>query len=294
MTKIIRPNEAPSRIILPDRQLDKNRLRLAEATGIPNQMWTDEAVTWIMSWSPEPIYWKNRLMIAMTLGELGYSAFWQRLTTLKHLGWHLDQSLVVTNSGQYISDSHNKVAQMVLDRDDWDYLVWLEHDHEFPPNMLEIMSEYTDPIVSGLYFNRDINDPQPVAYKWNSDRTAIRRLLPFEMGEILEEGKRGLYDCDVVPMGCIAIRRDVLEQWPEELPIWHAPSSAHKFSSSMSDDVWFCRQAQDQGWPIKIDSRIIAKHYTMVPFDERFYLSWFNQMRREGKTEQVEEAYIQV
>ena len=57
----------------------------------------------------------------------------------------------------------------------------------------------------------------------------------------------------------------------------------------MSDDVWFCRHAQEQGYPIKVDSRIIAKHWGFVGIDQRMYISWFNAMKREGKTGPVED-----
>ena len=121
---------------------------------------------------------------------------------------------------------------------------------------------------------------------WNTGSTAIGRLQPFQMAPILEN--RGLYEVDVVPMGCTAIRRDVFENWPKDLPFYSAPTSP-KNGKVMSDDVFFCRHAQDQGYKIKVDSRIIAKHHALVGVDDRFYVSWIKQMRKEGKTEPAEE-----
>lgn len=264
----------------------KNRAFLAEKTGIPEALWSDKAVRFVMAHAPEPLTWRNRIMIAIPLGELGYQRFWQMLMgQLRHLGWHMDQSLVVSNSGQYLPGSHNKIIAQALKRDDWDYMLFLEHDHEFPANLLELVGEYTEPIVGGLYFNRVPEDPQPVVYRWNPDRTAIRRLQPWEMYKLFDE--RRLHEVDVVPMGCTAVRRDVLETWPEEVPWFHAPGANARDTDQMSDDVWFCRHAQDFGWRIYCDSRVIAKHYGLVAFDERYYIAWVNREKDLGRTKVV-------
>jgi hypothetical protein len=236
---------------------------------------------------PEPITWKNRIMICSPIGELGYSFFWQLLIgQVKHIGWHIDNSLVMTNSGQYLQDNHNTMVTAALEVPGWNYILFLEHDHSFPTNLLELVSEYTDPVVGSLYFNRVVEDPQPVVYKWNPTRTAIGRLQPYQMAPILE--KPGLYEVDVVPMGCTAVRRDVFENWPKDLPWFSSPTSA-KNGKAMSDDVFFCRQAQEQGYAIKVDSRIIPKHWGLIGIDQRMYLSWFHQMQKEGKTAPVKD-----
>lgn len=292
-SKIILPKGSESSVALVDDKTPKNRAWLAEQTRIPEHFWSDEAVRFVMAHTPEPMLWPNRIMIAIPLGELGYSRFWQMLMAqVKHLGWHMDQSLIVSNSGQYLPGAHNKMIAECLKRDDWDYMLWLEHDHEFPSNLLELVGHYTDPIVGGLYFNRVPEDPQPVVYNWNADRTAIRRLQPYEMYKLLE--KPGLHTVDVVPMGCTAVRRDVLETWPNELPWFHAPGGQRRDTDQMSDDVWFCRQAQELGWPIKVDSRIIAKHYGLVAFDAGYYIAWVNKLKADGKTSPIGEDHIAI
>src|SRR5207237_7535101 len=95
-------------------------------------------------------------------------------------------------------------------------------------------------------------------------------------------------EVDVVPMGCTAIRRDVFENWPKDTAWFSAPTSPAN-GKQMSDDVWFCRHAQEQGYPIKVDTRIIAKHWGFVGIDQRMYISWFQATKREGKTGPVED-----
>jgi hypothetical protein len=266
-------------------RLDRNRRWLVEQTGIRESYWTDKAVRQVAQVMPEPMTWKNRIMICCPIGELGYSFFWQMLTgQVKHIGWHIDNSLLMTNSGQYLQDNHNTMVTAALQIPGWNYILFMEHDHTFPTNTLELVGEYSDPIVGALYFNRVAEDPQPVVYKWNPTRTAIGRLQPYQMAPILE--KKGLYEVDVVPMGCTAIRRDVFENWPKDLAWFASPTSATN-GKAMSDDVYFCRHAQDQGYPIKVDSRIIPKHWGLIGIDERMYVSWFRQMQKEGKTAPV-------
>jgi len=284
------PKKKPSKIVTSkqDSDLIKSRKWLAEQTGIDEVRWTDSAVKQMQQLTPAPVTWKNRVMICAPLAELGYTFFWQMLVgQVRHVGWHIDNSLLMTNSGQYLPDAHNSMVKACLEIPGWNYLLWMEHDHSYPSNLLELIGEeYTDPVISGLYFNRVIEDPQPVIYNWNPQRTAIGRLQPYQMAPILE--KRGLYEVDVVPMGCTAIRRDVFENWPKDIPFYAAPTSP-KNGRVMSDDVWFCRHAQDQGYKIKVDSRIIAKHYSLVGVDDRFYVSWIKQLRKEGNTGPREE-----
>jgi hypothetical protein len=284
------PEEGPKRVIFTAEelsQLDRNRKWLAEQTGIEASRWTDSAVRQMAQVTPAPLLWKNRLMIMSPLAELGYSFFWQMLTgAVKYIGWHIDNSLFMTNSGQFLPDAHNTMIKAALEIPGWTHGVFLEHDHTFPSNMLEIMSEYDDPIVSGLYFNRMVESPEPVVYYWNSTRTAIARLQPFQMAPILE--KRGIYTVDVVPVGCICIRRDVFENWPKDIPWFAAPTSPAN-GKQMSDDVFFCRHAQEQGYEIKVDTRIIPKHWGPLGVDERHYVAWVKAMRKEGKTEAVPE-----
>lgn len=268
-------------------QLNKNRRWLADQSGIGYERWSDEAVRNLAQVVPAPMLWKNRIMICVPLAELGYSFFWQMLTgAVKYIGWHIDNSLFMTNSGQFLPDAHNTMVKMALEIPGWNYLLFLEHDHSFSSDMLERVGEYTDPIVNGLYFNRMVEDPEPVIYYWNSTRTAIGRLQPFQMAPILE--KRGIYTVDVVPMGCTAIRRDVFENWPKDIPYFAAPTSPAN-GKQMSDDVFFCRHAQEQGYEVKVDTRIECKHWGLVGIDSRFYTSWVRAMRKEGKTETVKE-----
>lgn len=231
-----------------------------------------------------PATWANRTMVCIPTGELAYTAFWRRLLTLKHLGWHIDNDLLmVYDTPAYVQDSHNKLVEAALKVPGWTRLLWLEHDHFFPVDLLQHMASYEEPIVGGMYFSRSVENPSPVVYEWaDEERTKLAPYQPWQIGDMLREP--GLHKVDVVPMGCTSIRRDVLEGWPEEIPWYSVATAQRKTGGIMGDDVWFCRHSQDQGYDIFVDSRLQIDHLTLVPYNLSVYNAWVGKMKREGKT----------
>ena len=47
-------------------------------------------------------------------------------------------------------------------------------------------------------------------------------------------------------------------QYVKAAAAWFSAPTSPQNGKQMSDDVWFCRNAQEQGYPIKVDTRIIA------------------------------------
>lgn len=235
-----------------------------------------------------PTHWPNRLMIIIPCGEYGPSRFWQRLMTVQNIGWHIDAGMVMTTGGAYIQDAHNKAVADALKNPNWDRLVWLEYDHEFPYELLEHIARWPreKPIIAGMYVSRNIELPLPVVYNWRNDRTSIESLQPYEIAPLLEN--RGLHRVDVVPMGCTSIRRDVFEEWPDHIPYYAVATSKQPSGGIMGDDVWFCRNAQDQGHEIYVDSGLEVAHLGLVPVNFSVYAGWVAKMKREGKTSKIE------
>lgn len=214
------------------------------------------------------------LIVGIPCGELGYSMFWQKLSSNRDYGYLVMEGRVLTMSGAYVHGAHNKMAQEALsDRvPPWKRFMLIEHDHEFPMDVFRRHAAYTDPIVSALYVLRDINQPLPVIYQWDAGRHNTKPPNAAWMKKALDE--RGMYEVDVVPMGCVSIRRDVLETWPQDQPMFN--SFTNPRGATMSDDVWFCRIAQDNGWPIHVDTSLPIKHICQVPIDDQFFVRWWN------------------
>lgn len=216
------------------------------------------------------------LIVAIPVSELSYSAFWQYLLANRDFGYLVSQGRVMTLPGAYLQGKHNKMAQEMLKGDlpPAKRLLWLEYDHQFPEDMFRRHAAYTEPVVSGLYVLRDINSPLPVFYKWDGGRHNALHYDAATVKKMLDN--RGLYEVDVVPMGCTSIRRDVLEQWPDDQAMFN--SFTNPRGATMSDDVWFCRMAQDQGWSIYVDTNLRVKHICQVAIDDAFFVRWWNEI----------------
>jgi hypothetical protein len=228
------------------------------------------------------------LLVAIPVSELSYTMFWQKLCANRDFGYLVSQGRLMTIAGAYVHGSHNAMTKEALGDKvpPWKRLLWLEYDHEFPEDVFRRHAAYKEPVVSGLYCLRNIAEPLPVFYNWDAARHNALHLDAARVAEMLE--KRGLYEVDVVPMGCTSVRRDVLEQWPSDQPFYS--SFTNPRGATMSDDVWFCRIAQDAGWSIYIDTSLRVKHITQVPIDDSYFISWWNQIGSKRAIEAVEKT----
>lgn len=226
----------------------------------------------------EPSTWAGNLLVCMALGELGYSRFHMMMSTVAGYGYLMWKGKVLYQMGAYIHATHNDLVKAALEMPGWERLVFLEHDHEFPGDTLFKHSQYKEPIVAGLYVLRDENQPLPVVYKWDKGRANALHYNAAETKEMLENP--GLHRVDVVPMGCTSIRRDVLEGWAKDERTKDYPmfnSFTNPRGSTMSDDVWFCRLADDAGWNIYLDTSLQCGHLKQISLTVPTFIGWYNQ-----------------
>lgn len=221
----------------------------------------------------QPSTWPNKLMIAIPCGELGYSRFWQGLTTLHGYGWHLWKGLHLSQSGQFIAQNRRTLVCEALKNPNWDRLLFLDSDHDYPADMLWRHSHYTQPVVSGVYTQRRVDQPLPVLYNWNEGRNSMSRPPLADVYEMVVNPRP--YKVDVVPLGCTSIRRDVLERWPDDVPMF--ASRMLENDEIMGEDTWFCRVVQDQGHDIFIDTSLEVSHYALLPISVKFFKQWVMQ-----------------
>jgi hypothetical protein len=225
-----------------------------------------------------PETWPSSLYLSIPLGDITYSRFWQNLHTVSGYGWFVQHGRWSSLSGAMIHENHTRLVRDALKIKGWDRLLFLENDHDFPTDVLFKHSQYTQPIVSGLYVQRRVDQPLPVIYKWDNGRRNLIRHSPTEMQQMLTE--RGLYEVDAVGFGCISIRRDVLEGWPADTHMFQTPMNPHT-GNLMTDDVWFCRKAQDLGYTIWVDTSLRVDHYALFPIGDSLFVRWYNQLAKE-------------
>src|SRR5215471_2379984 len=79
----------------------------------------------------------------------------------------------------------------------------------------------------------------------------------------------GLHPIGATSLGCTAIRRDVLETWNPDLGPWFQVPTWD--GRSWGEDVWFCYQAAQQGWPVYVDTALVSPHVGAWKSDGRTF-----------------------
>ncbi len=172
--------------------------------------------------------------------------------------------------------------------EDFDYLVFTEHDNVLPDGWLDLIEGYdrkTVAVAALPYFGKAADDQRPIPGMLRKngkrhldgmfERLTEEELAVMGIGRDADPTKRGLHSVDVVGMGATAIRRDVLVNWPRKRLPWFQTKHVAP-SGFMGQDVLFCREAKRQGYDILLDTRLVAGHMgTWVSND----ISFGNSMR---------------
>lgn len=171
--------------------------------------------------------------------------------------------------GNLIAEQHERMARWFVEETSCDYLLLLEQDHRFPRNLLARVAEYTDPVVGALYHTRNepywptALVPRPEHWErpevWRGDWSDVE-LTP--MWPSLEDRIRGdgLAAVCAIGMGCMAIRRDVLEEWDHSEPYF---ANHFEFGKYWTDDVWFCCRCLQRGYQVYVDGDLELPHLAL-------------------------------
>lgn len=189
--------------------------------------------------------------------------------------------------GNLVAEQHERIARWFVEETQAGILLLLEQDHRFPRNLLARVANYTDPVVGAFYHSR--NEPYfPVALvpkpeHWNRPGVWEGEWEDVELTPLwpsLEERYRGhgLNRVCAVGMGCIAIRRDVLEDWPKDRPYF---ADHYEFGKYWTDDVWFCAQAAQLGYGVYVDGDLELPHMGLRDVDHQVHRAFLERRAME-------------
>ena len=202
----------------------------------------------------------KKILIAVPCMDMVSARFAQSLTTLKKV----DDCIVSFIIGSLIYDSRNRLAEYAV-RIDADYILWLDSDMTFPPDVLERMLKVIDEhddidILSGLYFRR-ATPFTPVAF--DVLETDEKGELHFTNMDEVPDGLREVAGCG---FGCVLMKTDCLfDIAGKEGPVWFSPLA------NVGEDCAFCMRARKYGYKIYLDPSIEFGHMGYAAVTRGFY-----------------------
>ena len=146
--------------------------------------------------------------------------------------------------------SRNLLREKAL-HGDYDYLLSLEQDVIPPKDIIELLIRHRKPVVSGVYFNRNVTPDGgvqliPLVYALTDKERLTMRPLTFE--ELEEPALLPIVSCG---LGCVLIHRDVLKE------------ITFRYALNSFDDRWFCTDLYEKKIPLFCDSSVKCKHFIL-------------------------------
>ena len=132
---------------------------------------------------------------------------------------------------------------------DFEWLFFLDDD-TIPPNdaILRLIA-HKKPIVSGLYYRRNL----PIC-------PVMLRNVDSGRQWITEFTSPSLIEVDYVGAGCLLIHKEVLHSLQQPWFEWKADRFDLPINERMSEDFSFCEKARQNGYKIYVDTSVQCRH----------------------------------
>ncbi len=156
--------------------------------------------------------------------------------------------------GYQLPFARNRIVQEALKYNS-DYLLFIDADMVFKPDLLLRLLKHDVPFVNALAFRR-IKPHYPCIFKWNEKEGSYETVPYFG----------GLLEVDATGMPAVLIKMEIFKKMKQP---WYYYED-HLFSS----DLTFCRNAKRLGYKILIDTDLKIGHIgEEIVITEDFYLN---------------------
>ena len=158
---------------------------------------------------------------------------------------------LITIDSTVVDVARNTLVQNFLDSDS-DYLLFLDSDIVFPANLLDVLLKHEKDVVSALYFARKKITPVCRLYK---DGNYVS--MPIE-----ELPKKTLFKVDASGLGCVLIKRKVIEaldKKKKDKPLFKVDYKSR--TESRGEDIYFFDLIRKEGFEVFVDTGLVVGHY---------------------------------
>lgn len=186
----------------------------------------------------------KKILIAIPSGDDLAVQFVQSLLALRPV----DQVEVKIHEGSLVYLARELLSVYAIDHQ-YDYVLWLDSDMVFMPDLLEKLMEDDKDIVAGMFFQR-----RPPCWP-----AIWKELTVGEAGErsdtrYLDYPENELFEVEACGMAAVLMKTEVLQNVYDTYHRMFEPISGY------GEDLSFCIRAKNCGYKIWCDSRIEVGH----------------------------------
>ena len=166
-----------------------------------------------------------------------------------------------------VYDARNQLTKYVLDKGCYDFVLWLDSDMTFKPDLLDRLMEDIDgrQAVTGLCFGRRPPFKPCIYKKLDVEQTATPSgpMLMPTCENWFDYPRDQIFEVQACGFACVLMRTEVLEK----MLVYGVPFFP---VGGLGEDLTFCWRARKQGITFHCDSRLKIGHIMRISVDEKF------------------------
>jgi len=203
-----------------------------------------------------------KTLIAIPCMDVMETAFQECLTPLVSR-YSPEEVEVMYLKASLVYDARNQIASYVLKEGGYDFVLWLDSDMTFEPDLLDRLIEDIDgrQAVTGLCFGR--RPPfKPCIYNRLEVEQNGKMILPHA-DNWFDYPRDTLFEVEGCGFACLLMRVEVLEA----MGIYGVPFFP---VAGLGEDLTFCWRARKLDIRFHCDSRLKIGHIMRISVDEKF------------------------
>lgn len=203
-----------------------------------------------------------KILIAIPCMDQVHALFAQSLATLNRVG----ECAVAFQTGSLIYTSRNNLGRQAIEHD-FDYVLWLDSDMVFTPDLLErmlkTMQENDLDFLTGTYFRR-VAPYTPVLY----DLLEYHENGGANWSEYKKLPTEGLIEVGGCGFGCVLMSTEILMSVQGRFGTMFHPLP------TMGEDLAFCWRARECGYKLMCDAGLVVGHVGTAVVNDAFWRAY--------------------